>query len=282
MVQKIFYLPLSSNNKDNISYLEIGVFEGRSFFWMLDNILTGNNTRATAVDPFYFGVEKQFNYNLNLCERKNCVSVYKGISQRILKKFEENSFDIIYIDGSHNAKDVMFDLQLCWNLLKKDGILILDDYLWLHDEAPITLTPKLAIDSFLTMYSDELELLHKDYQVFVRKRVNPLFLQYLLFTNSSFFYIWGINAIFKTNDTTKDYDSIANWMYQWNSYEELMHALTNDSNLDFMLLSDEEKSVIERYLKSLELGQDKPDLSRLTKEDTAIWQELKQKMSSSQ
>lgn len=45
--------------------------------------------------------------------------------------------------------------MLCWELLKQDGILIIDEYLWRKDEAPINTTPKIAVDSFITIYSDD-------------------------------------------------------------------------------------------------------------------------------
>ena len=35
-----------------INYLEIGVGEGRSFFWMLDNIVTSESSQAIAIDPY--------------------------------------------------------------------------------------------------------------------------------------------------------------------------------------------------------------------------------------
>ena len=44
--------------KPGVNYLEIGLFEGRSFFWMLENILThptstaGQRARAAACKPF--------------------------------------------------------------------------------------------------------------------------------------------------------------------------------------------------------------------------------------
>jgi hypothetical protein len=38
--------------KPNIHYLEIGVFEGRSLIWMLENILTHPTSKATCIDVF--------------------------------------------------------------------------------------------------------------------------------------------------------------------------------------------------------------------------------------
>ncbi|MCM8831199.1 MAG: hypothetical protein NC918_03280 [Candidatus Omnitrophica bacterium] len=37
-------------DKPNVHYLEIGVFEGRSFFWRLENILTHPTPTATGVE----------------------------------------------------------------------------------------------------------------------------------------------------------------------------------------------------------------------------------------
>ena len=39
-----------------------------------------------------------------------------------------NNFDLIYIDASHYAPDVLSDAVLAFKLLKPGGILIFDDY----------------------------------------------------------------------------------------------------------------------------------------------------------
>ena len=47
-------------DKPNLRYLEIGVFEGRSLLWMLENILTHPSSAATAIDMFPGDLEKKF------------------------------------------------------------------------------------------------------------------------------------------------------------------------------------------------------------------------------
>lgn len=37
-------------------------------------------------------------------------------------------FDLIYIDGSNDYRDVLFDLECAWPILKKDGVIFGDDY----------------------------------------------------------------------------------------------------------------------------------------------------------
>jgi hypothetical protein len=61
------------------------------------------------------------------------------------------------------------DAVLCWDLLKVDGIMIFDDYQWKLDEYPPSRRPKIAIDSFLTVFGPYIEVRHVGYQVIVRK-----------------------------------------------------------------------------------------------------------------
>ena len=51
----------------------------------------------------------------------------RGLSSDILPTLESNSFDVIYIDGSHYYDDVNFDLRESDRLLKVGGILCGDD-----------------------------------------------------------------------------------------------------------------------------------------------------------
>src|SRR5690606_35092825 len=67
--------------KPNVSYLEIGVFEGKSFFWLLDHILTGPSVRATAVDLFSEPYFKIFRENLKNSGHQSRVTVKKGLSE---------------------------------------------------------------------------------------------------------------------------------------------------------------------------------------------------------
>jgi hypothetical protein len=50
--------------KPGLNYLEIGVFEGRSLIWMLENVLTAPTARATAIDIFPDDLEEQFRENI--------------------------------------------------------------------------------------------------------------------------------------------------------------------------------------------------------------------------
>lgn len=82
-------------------------------------------------------------------------------------------FDFIYIDGSHFASDVLLDAVLGFKLLRTGGLMIFDDYLWRRssetDVNPLTL-PKIAIDSFVNIYHEKVEVLTaSNYQLYLQK-----------------------------------------------------------------------------------------------------------------
>jgi predicted O-methyltransferase YrrM len=157
--------------KPNIHALEIGSFEGRSAIWTLENILIHPTSSITCVDIFVERTyEDKFDRNIQASGFANKVKKIKGSSQRILRELEWNSYDFIYIDGSHVAKDVLVDAVLSWDLLKVGGIIIFDDYQWKVDRYQPWRRPKIAIDAFLQVFEPYIEVLHKEYQVVVRKR----------------------------------------------------------------------------------------------------------------
>jgi len=161
-------------NKEGIRYLEIGAYEGRSLVWMLDNILTHPTARATAIDII---IRKELLENLRISGAENKVEVVKGSSQAKLRRMQTESFDIIYIDGSHAAADVLADAVLSWPLLKNDGLLMFDDYKLKTEVLPIELRPGIAIDAFLTVQRNKLEVVYSGYTLILRKhRVRSTYL----------------------------------------------------------------------------------------------------------
>ena len=43
------------------------------------------------------------------------------------------TFDFIHIDGDHTTKGVLHDMTLCWPVLNKGGVMIVDDYSYIDD-----------------------------------------------------------------------------------------------------------------------------------------------------
>lgn len=153
--------------RENVKLLEIGCFEGRSSIWFLENILTHPTSSMICVDVFS-GWELLFDHNMKISGFSNKVTKVKGRSECILLTLKEKSFDIIYVDGCHLAPNVLMDAVSSWLLLKSGGIMILDDYEW-EPEKPPENRPKIGIDLFLRVFQNHLEVLHKEYQVIIRK-----------------------------------------------------------------------------------------------------------------
>jgi Methyltransferase domain len=152
--------------KEGVRYLEIGVFEGRALCWMLDNILTHPTARATGIDII---IRKELLENLRLSGAENKVEIIKGRSQSKLSHFPADSFEIIYIDGSHAAADVLADAVLSWPILSDGGLMIFDDYLLKTEVFPIELRPRIAIDAFVTAHRNNLEIIYSGYTLILRK-----------------------------------------------------------------------------------------------------------------
>jgi len=183
--------------KPFVRYLEVGVFEGRSALWMLENILTHPTAHATAVDIFLGDLEKRFRDNLQRSGRSQQVTVLKGDSKEVLRGLPMSSYDIIYIDGSHLARNVLADAVLSWPLLKPGGLLIFDDFLWKLNEYPFELRPRAAIEFFISLYQSHLEVIHTSWQMIVRKSTD---ICQDCIRVGKFAYSWDNKQVVRLND----------------------------------------------------------------------------------
>lgn len=159
----------------DLRFLEVGCFEGRATVWLLQNLLTHSTSRIDCLDIFDGNYEwspdnyeARFDHNVVHCGAFEKVRKLRGRSQEILRGLPLSYYDCIYIDGSHEAVDVLQDAVLSFLLLKDRGILIFDDYEWEMKKEAL-LMPRLAIDAFLLVYETKYELLQKAYQVILRK-----------------------------------------------------------------------------------------------------------------
>lgn len=161
--------------KPNVHALEIGSYEGRSALWLLSNILTHETSSITCVDLFFDDIDATFDSNVKASGLSHRINKLKGDSKVVLRKLDKK-FDLVYIDGSHVAKDVLVDAVLAWDLVRPGGIIIFDDYGFRRssdDNQSMALVPRLAVDAFLSAFQHHIDVLHQDYQVIVRKRTEP-------------------------------------------------------------------------------------------------------------
>ena len=166
------------------NFLEVGSFEGRSTVWTVENMMEDGG-EIVCIDTWEGGMEhvhgemvgaqERFNKNIELLKEKfpnRIVKAYKGTSVYYLAQLAANNhgpFDFIYIDGSHVAKDVITDACMAWPMLKISGFMVFDDYLWKPQGLTAMDRPKIAIDAFINMFENALEVAHVGYQLIVRK-----------------------------------------------------------------------------------------------------------------
>jgi len=156
----------------NNNFLEIGCYEGQASVWMMEN----TEADLLVIDTFKGSQEHdpQFEETLlarftdNVKQYGNRVDTLQGTSRERLKELEENVFDFIYVDGSHQASDVLEDAILAFPLLKEDGIMIFDDYTWGAGMNPHNI-PATGINAFLDVYRNKIEILEINSQVIIRK-----------------------------------------------------------------------------------------------------------------
>jgi predicted O-methyltransferase YrrM len=166
--------------------LEIGSFVGLSTCWMLENLLAPDG-EITCIDPFVksplsafdFDVnledrelENRFRTNTNLTKKKTqTITVMPDLSFYALAELitQKQQYDFIYVDGSHTAEESLADVVMAFGLLKKGGIMIMDDYLWNHVPDHLD-RPKMAIDSFINMFIRKIEIRAINYQMIIRKK----------------------------------------------------------------------------------------------------------------
>lgn len=164
--------------RPGLRYLEVGTYEGGSLLWMLENVLTDPGARATAIDPFEGGpgegYRSRFEENLRRAGAVDRVTVIKGYSQVELRQQPLASYDIVYVDGSHAAADVLEDAVLCWRLLKPGGLLIFDDYAWRPGSPDPAEWPGPGILAFHTFFGRHLEPVHVGYQLMLRRKADAV------------------------------------------------------------------------------------------------------------
>lgn len=146
--------------------LEIGCFEGRMSRWLLESF---PKSQLTVVDTFLGGEDQKEldlsdlrkKFERNTFSFKDRVEIYQGKSHRVLPAFIEQSkaFDFIYIDGSHQSSDVLFDACVSFHLLKPKGLMCFDDFIWAPEGVAKHLLPQTAILAFLVTHAEKMHLI---------------------------------------------------------------------------------------------------------------------------
>ncbi len=160
-----------------IRYLEIGAFFGANLLSVANTYGKHAESKLYCGDPWevyndypeYKGRQEStystFLENVENSGVKERIVINRGYSNIEVPTFEDEFFDMIYIDGNHEPEYVLEDAVLCFRKLKRGGIMIFDDYGWGGPD----LTQR-GIDAFLNGYYKKIQRLGiRESQVFVRK-----------------------------------------------------------------------------------------------------------------
>jgi glycosyltransferase involved in cell wall biosynthesis/Tfp pilus assembly protein PilF len=183
-------------NMPGLQVLDIGSGEGRAACWLMDNLLTHESAHLTCMDTFAAvadsplgagnpgdalalnlalnTVEQRFDFNIARTGSATKVKKLVGNARDLLRTLPLNAYDVVYVARSRRAIDVLEDAVLAWGLVKIGGILGFDHYGWklpegTSPEAQDGKPPGAAIDAFLSIYGNQVKILHRGYQLFMEK-----------------------------------------------------------------------------------------------------------------
>lgn len=165
------FIPLE--NKP-INYLEIGVLKGINTIIVGASYCHHADSKIYCVDPWcdydeyseYKEKQSQnyndFLFNINHSGLQNKYIIKKGFSDEIVPTFENDFFDLIFIDGNHETDYVYKDGEMSLQKLKSGGYIVFDDQDW-----PET---KLGINNFLEKHNSEVKIVgNTPFQIFIQK-----------------------------------------------------------------------------------------------------------------
>jgi predicted O-methyltransferase YrrM len=181
---------LLDKSKEN-HILEIGCYEGLSSVFFADNFINIEgpvDSTLTCVDPFlnidnndhgYLlqnGEELNFDYNISKCKNTKKITVHKMTADDffMLAALAALAFNFIYIDGCQEPDFIKRDMENAFRVLKKGGIMWMNGY----DDGGYggdgsykggCDVIKKVMDDFLDKYAGQYVVVHKGYQLAIRK-----------------------------------------------------------------------------------------------------------------
>ncbi|HEX4197243.1 MAG TPA: class I SAM-dependent methyltransferase [Caulobacteraceae bacterium] len=172
--------------------VEVGAYEGRSTCYMIERCAADHPIDVWSIDTWEGGVdndssvmsdvEKRFDHNV-------AVAQSNAVHSANVRKIKQSSnlalatllaaemgptMDLVYIDGSHQAPDVLSDAVIGFSLLKVGGLMIFDDYLWYMEvdtQKNVLNMPKAGIDAFINTFMRKINIVPYApiYQLYTQK-----------------------------------------------------------------------------------------------------------------
>jgi len=136
------FLRWAANSPLDGALLNIGCYRGLSCSVLATIAGTMNRGPLVCVDPFLeaYGQSvlapdppapyEEWDANMRACNVRQFILHFRQRSGEALPKLLERgmSFRLIFVDGSHDERDVLEDMRNSWPLLRPGGLLVLDDW----------------------------------------------------------------------------------------------------------------------------------------------------------
>jgi predicted O-methyltransferase YrrM len=171
-----------ANQRQSVKVLEIGTYTGISLINIINQI---PNSIGYGLDEWSeninYEIEKSFINNINCANLSNRIFPLKGNSHDILTTIllKNEKFDFIYLDSTTMPHLLFTDCYLAWNILNKEGIMVINNYLLNTEDDYVPLlnikgenhknSPHDAILDFMKKYKSEYKILHTSNRIFLQK-----------------------------------------------------------------------------------------------------------------
>lgn len=127
------YRDMAKNLPDSSTIVEVGVYEGKSFGYLLcEMVNAGKQFNITAVDSFTFtgknGKSILDNFIENMKPVDGLYKIIKDLSWNAASNFEDESIDFAFLDADHIYTSIKKDILAWLPKIKKGGIIAGHDY----------------------------------------------------------------------------------------------------------------------------------------------------------
>jgi predicted O-methyltransferase YrrM len=166
--------------KENLRFLQLGVYTGDASVWLCNNILTDKSSILIDVDT-WVGSDEESHAEMDFSDVERVykekvaelrvVSIVSDTVEYLIRQRNNfmDAYDFIYIDADHTTVSVLMDAELSWPLLKSGGIMAFDDYTWGRNLPP-SKTPRPGILLFTERHKAELDTLVINDQYWIKKK----------------------------------------------------------------------------------------------------------------
>jgi predicted O-methyltransferase YrrM len=179
VADNFFLLDDLLSSKSELLFLQVGVYTGDATEYFLKKFSNFQKFTLYDVDTWMTGDSEEMRafdferiYSKYLSRFEIELSGSRLVSHRCSSDYffavNKDRFDFIYVDGSHEPKQIIRDAIHSFDSLKPGGILAFDDYLG-ATELEMHSRPKFALDFFQDLFPGQLEILVKNYQIWFKK-----------------------------------------------------------------------------------------------------------------